>query len=187
MEVKMFYKAIVWIILAVSAIFGGAYLANAQARTPNAPEREEIMNPVASAKSLQASRPLLRPFKTPTPTEVITASETLTPTLEVTPTPLFTNQGVYCSGLLERNHPVAERIAQEMGVSIDDIMKQFCVGHGFGEIELAYAIAAKSGIPVEEVFAKRDAGEGWGNIKKDYGVHGNPKKDVMKPGRGRQH
>ena len=183
----MFYKAVVWIIFAVSAVLGGAFLADAQARTPDAPEREEIMNLVGSVKSLQASRPLLHPFKTPTPTEVITATETLTPTLEVTPTPLFTNQGVFCSGLRDRNHPVAERIAQELGVSLDDIMMRFCGGHGFGEIELAYSIAAKSGIPVEEVFAKRDAGEGWGNIKKDYGVHGNPKKDVMKPGRGRSH
>lgn len=51
-----------------------------------------------------------------------------------------------------------------------EIIKWFCMGFGFGEIEHAYVISAYAHVPVEEVFDKRLSGLGWGQIKQDYGL-----------------
>ena len=58
------------------------------------------------------------------------------------------------------------RLAQEFGVSYEEIMGWFCQGFGFGEIDLAYSLSLEYGVPVTDIFAMREAGEGWGNIKK---------------------
>lgn len=206
----MFYKAFVWIILTAGAVFGGSYLANAQAQVP-VPDPDQIRSLVATAKSLQASRPIYQEILTVTPSEALSPTETLPPTftptevlsptetVTVTPLPTRPNMEIKCARFQERDHPLAERIAKELGVRLEDIIQQFCAGRGFGEIELAYSIAAKSGIPVTEVFAKRDTGKGWGEIIQEQGLRGNPRNNPQdnpkdeqtqhpgrRPGRGRK-
>lgn len=112
---------------------------------------------------------------TETPTGTITGTVTVTPvpsaTPLVTPTPAPT-QVTQCTGV--NPHPVGMRLAQRFGVPYAEIMKWFCQGYGFGEIDLAYDLAHASGKPVEEIFAMRASGMGWGEIRKALfpGVHG---------------
>ncbi len=80
-------------------------------------------------------------------------------------------------------HPVGERLAEQFGVTYDEIMTRFCGGeladgtnvgrNGFGEIRLAYGMAEELGVPVDEIFALREGGLGWGQIMKEYGLIGN--------------
>lgn len=62
--------------------------------------------------------------------------------------------------------PKGQTLASKYGVSYDTIMRWFCQGFGFGEIDLAYGLSRQSGVPVEQIFAMRQSGLGWGEIKK---------------------
>lgn len=79
----------------------------------------------------------------------------------------------YCVGA--DPHPTGERLAEEYGVTYDEIMIYFCEGYGFGEIKLAYNIAHLMGEEVDIVIGKRVEGMGWGQILQEYGITGNPK------------
>lgn len=179
----MLYKLIVWFILA-STMTGGLALANSEI-DPTALTSQNVAklfsNERLSLSSQQEINEEPTSTATPLPTEESTPTAEMTPTVEDTPTvdvmPIAEvtppGRGEVCASL---DHPVAGRIAQEYGVSSDDILKWFCEDNmGFGEIELAYAIARQTGSPVDAIFAQRLGGEGWGNIKKDNGVQGNIK------------
>lgn len=73
-------------------------------------------------------------------------------------------------------HPHGQDLAEQFGVSYEEIMERFCDGYGFGEIKLAYTIRDKTGANVEDVFADRAAGMGWGNIMKKHDLKGAPGK-----------
>ena len=79
-----------------------------------------------------------------------------------------------CTGTVLQPH--AQQLAEALGVSYKKIMKWYCQGYGFGEIQLAYRISQQKDIPVKEVFEKRAEGEGWGKIMQAYGLIGNPGK-----------
>ena len=104
---------------------------------------------------------------TPEPTTEVTqeptAEVTPEPTVEVTeePTALACNQP---------GQPVAQRLADDFGVSYEEIMGWFCQGFGFGEIARAYLMADSSGDPATSYFDQRQAGLGWGEIVKEAGV-----------------
>lgn len=80
---------------------------------------------------------------------------------EIPPTPLPTI--VNCTGADPQ--PRAQELAQEYGVSYDEIMGWFCQGFGFGEIDQAYELGRQSGLPVGDIFALRRSGLGWGEIR----------------------
>jgi hypothetical protein len=101
------------------------------------------------------------PSLTPTPT----STGTITPT--VTSTVPATQQATCGSG---NTHPVASRMADEFGVSYDEIMGWHCKGFGFGEIAKAYLLAKKTGKAPGDYFAMRTSGKGWGNIFKEEQV-----------------
>ena len=61
-------------------------------------------------------------------------------------------------------NPMAQRIAEQYGVSVEEVMDLFCNGAGFGQIMLAYDISEQTGTPVSELFALREEGFGWGQI-----------------------
>ena len=93
------------------------------------------------------------------------------------------NEGAYCDGTAEKNHPSGEKLAEQYSVSYTEIMGWFCRGYGFGEIDLAYSISAQAGKPVSEIFALRAGGMGWGEIMQQYDVKGksDKNKDKDKP------
>jgi uncharacterized protein (DUF433 family) len=106
-------------------------------------------------------------------------------------------------------HPLAARLAEKLGVSLDEIKDLFCNGYGFGEIEQAYAIAAQVGVPVSEIIAMRQSGMSWGEIRQQFDLSGGlprldkpgqperpdkpefpvlpprPERPILPPGRGR--
>jgi hypothetical protein len=98
------------------------------------------------------------------------------------------NDGAYCRGDMDKNHPAGEKLASEFfeagyfdedatvaGI-YDEIMDRFCNGHyGFGEIALGYRIAAAAGVLADEVFELRAGGMGWGEILQEYGLEKPPK------------
>ena len=187
----MLYKLIVLLILA-STMTGGLALAGQEINGTNL-NQEEIANLVATEKSrlnnqseIMADDPTEEtPTLTPISTEEVTPTEEDTPTAEITPTVTVTPivNEAKCANFQASGHPVAAQIAQQYGVSEAEILNWFCQNMGFGEIELAYAIAAKTGASVTDVFAQRQNGQGWGNIKKENGVRGNPKNQVVPPGK----
>lgn len=79
-------------------------------------------------------------------------------------------------------HPHGMALADDYGVSYEEIMGWFCQGYGFGEIELAYLLSEEVGLTVDEVFALRAEGMGWGNVRKELGAA--PGLGNDKPGRG---
>ncbi len=98
--------------------------------------------------------------------------ERLEPEDESTPEPTDTPAGtltppatvVNCTG--NERQPKAESLAQEYGVSYEEIMSWFCQGFGFGEIDLAYGLSRDTGHTVADIFAMRKSGLGWGEIKR---------------------
>lgn len=82
----------------------------------------------------------------------------------------------------ETQHPLATRLAEKLGVSLDEIKDMFCNGYGFGEIEQVYAIAQRMGVPISEIIALRESGLGWGEIRDQFGLNGNRYK-LDKPGK----
>ena len=110
---------------------------------------------------------------TPTPeateeTETPEATEegTLPPTVQATMAAI-----VACGN--DSSNPVAVRLANAFGVSVDEIASWRCEGFGFGEIARGYMLAKLTGKDPADIFALRSGGQGWGNIVKALGV--NPK------------
>jgi hypothetical protein len=84
------------------------------------------------------------------------------------------DQGRFCSGSSTKDQPEAARLAQQFGVTTQEITGWFCQNYGFGEIRMAYSIAAQKAVPVADVFAKLAGGEDWGKIMQAYELRGNP-------------
>jgi len=104
---------------------------------------------------------------TPTVTATLTSTLTVTPTatLPITPTATITSTAVVTDCVGANPQPKGQSLADEYGVSYEEIMGWFCQGFGFGEIDQAYALSLETGIPVEEIFEMRNSGMGWGEIK----------------------
>jgi hypothetical protein len=91
------------------------------------------------------------------------------------------NQGAYCNGSAETNHPAGEKLAEVYDVTYEEVMDWFCQGYGFGEIALAYKISQFGGVSVDVVFEQRASGLGWGQIMQEYNMIGKGK--LEKPGK----
>jgi hypothetical protein len=143
-----------------SVLPDGSWLAKAIEATEN----ENVGQSTPTATSTE------EPGLTQSPTVVatVTAETTETPaptavsTLEVTATPLPGNRAG-CQGGTQQ--PEAVRLAQQYGVTYQEIIGWFCQGFGFGEIKQAYDLSLQSGRPVSQIFAMRTSGLGWGQIK----------------------
>lgn len=89
------------------------------------------------------------------------------------------NQGTYCNGTSTKNHPKGDKLVTKitdtysMTVTYDEVMDWFCLGYGFGEIDMAYRLSVLSGVSVDEIFQMREDGMGWGQIKQELGYSGN--------------
>ena len=122
----------------------------------------------------ETSDPPLAPTEEPTAEVTVepTPEVTVEPTAEVTmePTPEVTEEPSP-STCNQPGQPVGQRLADDFGVSYDEIMGWFCQGFGFGEIARAYLMADSSGGPASTYFEQRQAGLGWGEIVKEAGVH----------------
>jgi hypothetical protein len=140
--------------------------------------------PSATATATLTATPTLTITSTLTPTYTSTPSPTPTMTPTVTTTPLPTATLITsCTGA--NPHPEGQRLAQQYGVTYEEIMGWFCQGFGFGEISLAYDLSLETGLPVSDIFAMRRSGLGWGQIKQELlGKPGNqnPKPTDLAPG-----
>lgn len=76
----------------------------------------------------------------------------------------------YCEETAEKNHPVGEKLASQLGVPYEEIMDWACAGYGFGDINHAYSVSLAAEVPVEEVFAKFDELQDWGEVRNFYGL-----------------
>ncbi len=107
-----------------------------------------------------------------TPTETATLSETGTQTVTVTTTVTPTATGTPaafsvetdCTGL--NPNPTGQNLAQQYGVAYSEVLKWYCQGFGYGEIDLAYSISKQTGTPVAKIFQMKSSGIGWGDIQK---------------------
>jgi uncharacterized protein (DUF433 family) len=64
----------------------------------------------------------------------------------------------------------AEALAEQFGVTPDEIVDWLCKGFGPLEIAAAYTISQQAGVPVDEVFTKIEAGMGWVEILLEYDI-----------------
>ena len=76
--------------------------------------------------------------------------------------------GAYCSGWKEKSHPVISYLATQYDKTYSELLKQFCSGHGIGQIWLALQTekALDFEVTYDELLARRFKGEGWGVIWK---------------------
>jgi hypothetical protein len=107
---------------------------------------------------------------TSTQTQTLTPSltKTLPPpdaTSKLVPNEIVKNTDNRCTDRTKQQ-PEALRLAARFGVTYDEIMKWFCAGFGFGEIDLAYDLRNSSGQTVDYIFGLRTSGLGWGEIRK---------------------
>jgi len=94
-------------------------------------------------------------------------------------TPVSTGLVVNCTG----NHqPHAQTLADQFGVSYDEIMGWFCQGFGFGVIKQIYELGHQKNIPVAELFARKANGAGMGDLKREDDVIVNNKRNSSNNG-----
>ena len=84
------------------------------------------------------------------------------------------------------DHPVAEKIAAQYGVTTEQVMGWFCGDDkmGFGKIMLVLRMSQESGKSVDEILAMHASGASWGQIKHELGVVG---KGHVKHNNGKGH
>lgn len=91
----------------------------------------------------------------------------------------------YCAdGKQEKPHPLAARLAERYGVTVDWVMEYFCDGYGMGQIMLALKTSELEGIEADpdSILAERANGVGWGNIWKNMGLIGSEREGHSPPG-----
>lgn len=88
----------------------------------------------------------------------------------------------YCSGAQPKPHPVAAKLAEKYGVTVEWIMGYFCQGMGMGQIMLALRTAQVTGGDPDALLAQRGEGKGWGEIWKESKLIGSEKSIQTPPG-----
>lgn len=88
----------------------------------------------------------------------------------------------YCSGVQNEPHPVAAKLAEKYGVTVEWIMGYFCQGVGMGQIMLALRTAHVTGGDPAALLAQRSEGKGWGEIWKESKLIGSEKSIQTPPG-----
>ena len=83
----------------------------------------------------------------------------------------------YCTG--NDPHPAAQALADEHGVSYDDVMGWFCAGYGLGEVKLALETSAREGVNMSagELLALKTELGGWGEVWQQLGLIGSTDDD----------
>ncbi|MEJ5224085.1 MAG: DUF5666 domain-containing protein [Anaerolineales bacterium] len=89
---------------------------------------------------------------------------------------------VYCSSTQSQPHPVAAKLAEKYGVTVEWIMGYFCQGMGMGQIMLALRTAQVTGGEPDALLAQRSEGKGWGEIWKESKLIGSEKSIQTPPG-----
>ena len=68
-----------------------------------------------------------------------------------------------------KQHPVANALAEEFNVDYEEIMALHQAGYGFGEIAKAYTLADKLGMTPQEILPQAQE-MGWGELLKAHGL-----------------
>ncbi len=156
-----------------------------QEKESGAPGAAETSTTEPSATPVPTDTATAEPSVTPVPTETATTEPSATPvptgtaTAEPSATPVPTGTATAeppgtCVGV--DPHPVAAKLAEEYGVSLEEIMEWFCEGNfGFGEIKLALAAGEKAGMAPEELLNMKDELGGWGLVWQELGLKGKDK------------
>ncbi len=92
------------------------------------------------------------------------------------------DMSAYCSGAQSQPHPVAAKLAEKYGVTVEWIMGYFCQGVGMGQIMLALRTAQVTGGDPAALLAQRSEGKGWGEIWKESKLIGSEKSIQTPPG-----
>jgi len=84
----------------------------------------------------------------------------------------------YCAeGKKDNPHPMALKLSERYGVTVEWVMGYFCDGYGMGAIMLALKTGEIEGFDIDPdaLLAARAEGQGWGQIWKELGLIGNQK------------
>jgi hypothetical protein len=137
----------------------------AELQAANALERlEEIRQLIESGDQVALDETMQNYGKPSDDTDALTAENAAAPGDD----PIGDGNGAYCNGSKEQHHPNGDKLAENHNAEYEEIMGWFCVGYGFGEIDLAYEIAEYAGNAVTEIFEMRAGGAGWGEIMLTY-------------------
>jgi hypothetical protein len=89
-------------------------------------------------------------------------------------------EGDFCVGA--DPHPVGQRLADEYGVTYEQVMGWFCDGrYGMGEIKIALQAGKTLEMAAEDLLAMKTELGGWGQVWHALGMKGKPKKVVAEP------
>ena len=66
----------------------------------------------------------------------------------------------------KKPHPQAAGLAARYGLAPAEVMKWFCQGYKYADIDKAYSLSFQYGKPVADILAMRASGMGWGPIEK---------------------
>ena len=125
---------------------------------------------VAVSRAVVSAEETITPTVTITSTETITPTETVTATVTVTPTETVTPTAtITATTTITGETKIAEAIAKEFDLSVDQVLKLHKEGWGFGEIVRLYEIAKASGKSAEEIMEMRKHA-GWGQIEQELNV-----------------
>lgn len=157
------------VVVAALAAVGGSALAG------NDPTPAGISEPTPTPT------PAPEPTATPTPTPEPTATPTPTPepTSEPTGTPVPGDGDGEDGDANGAVPPPATAIADEFGVSVDEVMDYHEQGIGFGALFKLYALSAATGESVDDLIAESDGGWAFGKKFKELS---DEEKEALKDG-----
>jgi hypothetical protein len=110
----------------------------------------------------ETSTPTVTTTASLTGTQTVTVTTTVTPTATMTPGAFSSETD--CTGA--NPNPTGQALAQQYGVAYSEVLRWYCQGFGYGEIDLAYSISKQTGTPVAKIFQMKSSGIGWGDIQK---------------------
>lgn len=90
--------------------------------------------------------------------------------------------GYYCQEGAEKVHPVAEKIVEKYGVTVEWVMSYVCDGYGYGAVMLALQTEEAGGGSADDLLVQKKEGKGWGQLWKEGGLVGSDKADHAPPG-----
>lgn len=97
----------------------------------------------------------------------------------------FHDHAAYCAvDKKDGPHPLAPKIAERYGVTVDFVMAYYCEGYSMGAIMLALRTSQLDGMSVDPdtLLFNRASGKGWGQLWRDLGLIGSEKEGHSPPG-----
>ncbi|MCI0712423.1 MAG: hypothetical protein L0154_19870 [Chloroflexi bacterium] len=143
-------------------------------------EPDPEATPEVTPETTPETTPEATPETTPEATPETTPEATPEATPETTPEPE--------EGCVPSTHPVANALADEFEVDVQEIIDLHCDGNGFGNIARAYLLArASNGVVIPADLLAMHGGKAWKDLLEEYGLHPSDLAPGHVLGRGRKH